>query len=282
MITALLACYNRRELTERALRSLLEAGAEAGVEIDVVLFDDGSTDGTADAARAIVPEGRLEVLQGTGDAFWARSMATAEARALAKASDGDHVLWLNDDVALAPGALRMLVDVLGDRTDRLVVGATTDPETGLINYGGYVRSGVHPLRFRHLQPNGTAQPIATLNGNCVLVPVEAARRIGGIQGSYSHGLADIDYGLRANRAGVVPLLAPAPIGTCPSHPPEVRRPLREEWARFRSVKGGGHPASMRRVLREVRPRTWPVFFASSYATWWLRALRNAARRSPTA
>lgn len=273
MIVALLACHDRRALTERALSSLRVSAARAGADLRVVLFDDGSTDGTADAARALLPDGALEVLQGPGDAFWARGMSLAERRALATAEDDDLLLWLNDDVQLHEDAVPQLLRVLEGRRDRIVVGATTDPVTGEPNYGGYAHVGPHPLRFRHVALEDRPVPVDTLNGNCVLVPVPAARRLGGIEGTYSHALADIDYGLRANAAGIVPVLAPRPVGTCPSHGPAARRTLRAEWASFRSVKGGGHPASMRRVLRRVRPRTWPVWFLWSYTTWWLRAGR---------
>lgn len=272
MIIAILACHDRRAMTERALRGLLRSAAAADVNLRAVLYDDGSSDGTADAARAILPGEALEVLQGTGDAFWARSMAAAERRALETAGDDDLLLWLNDDVSLHDDALLDLLAVVDGRRDRIAVGATTDPDSDAMNYGGYVRSGPHPLRFRRVVPVEPARPVDTFNGNCVLVPVPAARRIGGIEGGYSHSLADIDYGLRANAAGVVPLLNPRPVGTCPSHPPSSRKPLLVEWAAFRSVKGGGHPASMRRILRRVRPRTWPLFFAWSCTAWWLRAL----------
>ncbi|MFD1720165.1 glycosyltransferase family 2 protein [Amnibacterium endophyticum] len=274
MIIAILACHDRRTLTERALVSLRTAAEEAGVDVRAVLFDDGSTDGTADAARAVMPPGSLEVLQGSGDAFWAKGMATAEAHALSTAADTDLLLWLNDDVHLHPDALSMLLQVLDARTDRIAVGATTDPNSGDVNYGGYEHIGPHPLRFRHVELGDRPQPLDTLNGNCVLVPVPAARRLGGIEGTYSHALADIDYGLRANAAGITPLLAPRPVGTCPSHGPSARRTLRAEWAAYRSVKGGGHPASMRQVLRRVRPRTWLFWFLWSSASWWLRALRS--------
>ena len=278
MIVAIVACHDRRALTERALSSLMRSAEAAGRQLRVVLFDDGSTDGTAEAARALMPEGALRVITGSGSDFWAKGMAAAEREALADAADTDHLLWLNDDVTLDVDAVPMLLATVGTRTDRIAVGATTDPATGAVNYGGYVRSGAHPLRFRHLELADPPRPVDTFNGNSVLVPVPAARRIGGIEGTYSHGLADIDYGLRANATGVVPLLAPRAVGTCPSHPPRPRRPVLEEWRAFRSVKGGGHPASMQRVLRRLRPRTWPVFFAWSYTTWWIRAVRGSVRR----
>lgn len=278
MIIAILACHDRRAMTERALTSLAASAAHAGVDLRAVLFDDGSTDGTAEAARATLPAGSLEVLQGTGDAFWAKGMSIAEQHALSAASDADLLLWLNDDVELHLDALPSLLRVLDGRTDRLAVGATTDPISGDLNYGGYRHVGPHPLRFRHVELQDRAVQVDTLNGNCVLVPVPAARRVGGIEGTYSHALADIDYGLRANAVGIVPLLAPHPVGACPSHGPAARRSLRAEWAAFRSVKGGGHPGSMKKVLRRVRPRTWPFWFLWSYTTWWLRALRAAVPR----
>lgn len=277
MIHTIVACHNRRDLTRSALASLIAAAERLGIDFDVTLFDDGSTDGTAEAARSVLSPARLRVIRGDGNAFWARGMAEAERLVLSDARDEDLLLWLNDDVVLDEEALVTMSEALDDRDDRVVVGATVDPRTSELNYGGYVRSGPHPLRLRHVPADGRVRPVFTLNGNCVLVPVRAARRVGGIDGEFSHALADIDYGMRVRTAGCELVQAAHPVGTCPSHDPMPTRPILTEYRDFVSVKGGGHPASMIRILRRASPLSWPVFTVWSYGSWTVKALVRSLR-----
>ena len=46
-----------------------------------------------------------------------------------------------------------------------------------------------------------AVEVDAMNGNLVLVPRPTAERMGGIDGKFSHALADIDYATRARRLG---------------------------------------------------------------------------------
>ena len=85
------------------LRALLSAVERSGFEADVVLVDDGSTDGSADVARSEV-DGRLSLLvvsQPNRGRFEARRAGLSRAR-------GDYVLFLDSRVQLAPEALRFV------------------------------------------------------------------------------------------------------------------------------------------------------------------------------
>jgi len=83
----------------------LEAAlAQQGVAIEVVVMDDGSTDGTPDIVRAIAardPRVRL-VAAPALPAGWSGKMHAC-AR-LSEAARGTHLLFLDADVRLAPGA----------------------------------------------------------------------------------------------------------------------------------------------------------------------------------
>ena len=80
-------------------------------------------------ARVIVPGSSAEVISASGDLFWARGMATAEASAMR--SDPDYLLWLNDDVRLYPDALRRLLRAaeVFPRHPVLLAGSVCDPLT---------------------------------------------------------------------------------------------------------------------------------------------------------
>ena len=107
-IAVLVTTFNRVDVTERGLRSLLAQDALEGGEIDlsVWILDDASHDGTASMARALDP--RITVLDGDGSSYWAGGMGRAQRAAMP--TRPDLYLWFNDDVVLDSTALRTLLD----------------------------------------------------------------------------------------------------------------------------------------------------------------------------
>lgn len=276
----IMACHNRRELTVRAARAIALSAAEADSPITITVFDDGSTDGTADALQALDPG--ITVLTGDGSAFWARSMAEAEAHVLQQGNvdESDLIVWLNDDVDPDVSAVSELLRAVHDAPDSVLVGAMRDASSGEVTYSGMVRAGRHPLRLETVAPNSSAQSVDTSNGNLVAVPVRIARLLDGIDGGFSHALADIDYGLRCGRLGVPVLLLPGTLGTCSRNPAPPKESVLQAWRRFTGVKGGGHFGSTRRVIRKSNPYSWPFWISATYAKWWItrgvNRMRNGA------
>lgn len=275
-VVAILTAHDRRPLTLACLRSYFAQDAP-DLQLSAVLVDDGSHDGTGQAVTAAFPA--VEVIQGTGDLFWARGMALAEAHAVK--SGPDYLLWLNDDVRLNPDALRRLLaaaTAAGGGSRWLVAGAVQDPGTGLTSYGGLRRRDWHPLRYALVPPLDVPTTVDTVHGNVLLVPRETYRLLGGIDGGFAHSYADNDYGLRLRGLGGENLLAAGHVGSCApndiigaSLDPSL--PLRDRWRFLHSHKG--RPlGSQVRYLRRHGGLCWPVFAAVPY----LRVL--AGRRFP--
>jgi GT2 family glycosyltransferase len=280
-VVVLIACHNRRESTLRCLRSLLGQGGP-DVSLRVVLTDDGSTDGTAHAARELWPG--IHVLQGGGSLFWAKAMALAASAA----GDYDYLLWLNDDVLLDPGALAQLLETYrslsdSEAGDSIVVGALRDPRTGAVTYSGmHRRSRLRPVSFTTVAPAGEPVQAETMNGNLVLIPRSVVKRVGEIDADFSHGLADFDYGLRAGYLGCAIWLVPGTLGTCPRNPTEggwtdPALPLRKRL-RLMCAPKGLPPASWLRFTRRHAGPMWPVWFVSPYVRLFATASLNQVRR----
>jgi GT2 family glycosyltransferase len=134
----------------------------------------------------------------------------------ALATQTDYYLRLNDDLAPSPGVLKTLVDFSMQRAGQfqgklIVVGRTISALTHQTTYGGYKRrEGLSRLRFRHLREDEIH--CDTMNGNRVLIPSSAPADIGLSDPRYSHAFGDVDYGLRAVRAGYTILQMPEPVG----------------------------------------------------------------------
>lgn len=188
---AILTCHNRRDQTIKCIESVFRISPD----IHVFAVDDGSNDGTADALRKLLGNGR--VIKGSGQLFWSRGMALAWEAAMATGEVSyDFTLWLNDDIELLPSALDELFECSHAMANGAVItGLVKERTTGATIYGGSSSDG------RLLQESGNMEPVAFMNGNCVLVPRGVSDSIGTIDPTFHHDLGDVDYGLRAIRAG---------------------------------------------------------------------------------
>lgn len=260
-IAVLITCFNRRSKTLASLEALFQQKLPANTELSVYLVDDSSTDGTSPAVRQSYPD--VNLIQGDGNLFWNGGMRTAFAEALK--SDHDYYLWLNDDTTLETGAIAKLLathDRLLEQGEKLsvVLGATCDPDTGALTYGGMERrNSWHPLNFKLLPTSDQPQSCHTMNGNCVLIPKQVARVVGNLDPDFIHSSGDLDYGLRVRQQGGSLWLAPGFIGTC----------------RFNSLEGNiwdNPDLSLWQRLKMVnQPKQLPM------AEWKVFAKRHAGR-----
>ena len=263
-----MTCYNRRDQTLRCLGSLLRG--EHPATLQVVLVDDASSDGTADAVRTAYPG--VDVVDGSGNLYWAGGMRLAFQRA--KDQPFDYLLWLNDDVTLASNAVTDLVET--ERRLRplrgpvIVVGSLQDPRTGLTAYSGVRRAGAHRTRFSPIPPGDTPRRAETMNGNLVLVPRDVVERLGTFDPAYRHGIADYDYGLRAGALGIEVWVAPGFLGDCTrNHPSGTQLAGRASLRQTLSLKGVPPSGWLAFTRRHAGP-LWPVYWASPYVRAALR------------
>jgi GT2 family glycosyltransferase len=107
LISAVLVSWNRRELLQQAIRSLLEQQYPA---LEIIVVDNGSTDGSLEWLRQNPAIHRIENRRNIG-ASVARNQGTRAAR-------GEFVLYMDSDAELrTPGALARLVQYMQDNPD---------------------------------------------------------------------------------------------------------------------------------------------------------------------
>lgn len=283
LVRVLLTVHDRKAHTLACLARVAAQRGDAGAEVGVVLVDDGCTDGTADEVRARFPD--VRVVTGPGTLFWNGGMRRA--LEVARADDPDFYLLLNDDTHLRPGALRTLLATHAERARTegragVVVGSTVDPGTGRHSYGGWRRGGrLVPIRMTLLAPGEEPLPCDTMHGNCVLVPREVVRSIGGLDAAYTHSMGDLDYGFRVVRAGFGLWLAPGYLAECRANSgeglfSEAALAPRERWRRLLGPKGLPPGEWLTFTSRHAGP-LWPLSFCWPYLKVWLGALRRRPR-----
>lgn len=240
-LAILLTCYNRKELTERCLKSLL--GNVNSVSVDTYLVDDGCTDGTGDMVRSTFPS--VNVLHGDGSLFWNKGMHFAFSEAVK--SSYDFYLWVNDDVEFYPNMIDRLVASYNycsiNKKDIIIVGPTLDKTEKVNTYGGVViQKSIIPLKMVKLNYTSEYQKCDTFYGNCVLIPKNVVEKIGVIDSFYSHKIGDTAYGLSAVRAGCENWLINYPVGICEKHNKDnewedKRLSIKQRYIALNSVKG---------------------------------------------
>jgi GT2 family glycosyltransferase len=269
-IAVLIACFNRRDQTLRCLGALFSQVNEEHRSVQVILVDDGSTDGTADAVRHAYPN--VHILKGSGQLFWNGGMRAAFAEAVK--SKFDFLLWLNDDTELFPFALDTLLRTARGLEEQgivaIVTGSTSDRATGERSYGGEQQVKrwfgnrcipVIPLP-RH------SQPCDTMNGNCTMIPRTIALALGNLDATFTHSFGDTDYGFRARSAGFSIYVAPGYLGACSDNTRlgtwrDRSATLSRRWQNLNSAKGSPLREWSIYCRRHLGP-LWPLYAISPY------------------
>ena len=180
-------------------------------DLEVVLVDDRSTDGTAEAAlQAANGDPRLRIVEGTEPpAGWA-GKAWACARAAGEARAG-LLLFLDADVRIHPDGVRVLVGELEGRSLQLLsIFATWElvsfwERVVIPTVGWFIRGAVDLDRI-----NDPGAPEAFANGQLILVRREGYEAVGGHAAIKDQILDDVRLAERFKRRGQAIGLCVAP------------------------------------------------------------------------
>lgn len=269
-IAVLVTCHNRCAKTLRCLEALFSSSIPVDLSLHAIVVDDGSTDGTSEAVRDRFPS--VEIIKGNGALYWNKGMHRAFARAIVAGFDG--YLWLNDDTILYPDAISRMTETWRALRDRggheaIVVGSTHSAADGRLTYGGLSRpSRWVPLKFELVEPGAIAVQCETMNGNCVLISNQVAAIVGNLNPEFAHAMGDIDYGLRAGRAGIETWVVAGYAGTCERNADRntFRDPTLSTLSRLERMlhAKGLPPSSWWTFTRLHGGGLWPLFFVWPY------------------
>lgn len=271
-IIALTTCHNRRDVTLRSVSDLVNQKLAANVSLYIVVVNDGSTDGTAEALQRYHPN--VEVVPGSGNLYWAGGMRHGWNQSL-QYKNFDALIVFNDDIILYPDAIERMLKLHTQLkregvTAHAVAGPFIDSNTGRQTYGGLIRKkGLWPSLNFHT-PHVAAKPVRcdTLNMNMALLSADSISRIGFLDKNYTHGAADIDFGLRLTSAGgevwqLNHIVGSCPRNTCKGTSAEPGISLTERMRRVFSIKEA--PPRERFVhCRRHAGKAWFLVFLWAY------------------
>ena len=235
--------YNCLPLTQAMLASL-RATLPSGLDGEIILVDDGSTDGTR-AWLKNLPAPCQAILNEKNLGF-----AGACNRGAAAAT-GEFLFFLNNDLVLLPGWLEPMLAAFDRFSDAGLVGnVQRNFATGAIDHTG--------IYFNHQgkPAHRTDLPLATrwlgwpayrrvdaLTGACLGLRRAAWEKLGGFDEGFRNGSEDIDLALRASAAGLHHYVA---LGSVVRHhiSASAGRNLRNEQNTCRLVDRWAEPIAM--------------------------------------
>lgn len=208
-VAIVMLTMNQRLKTLRALKSVQEDDPR----VPVLVWDNGSTDGTVGAVAAAHPDVRTHRHP---ENLGVASGRNAAARLAMSLFTPTHLLFLDNDLVLTPGFVAALLAPFGDES----VGQTQakllylhDPKR--INDGGGCRINfwlgrTDPVGFREID-RGQCDAVAPCVscGGAMMVRTDVFERLGGFDPLFDpFGPEDIDFSLRLQAAGYRALYIP--------------------------------------------------------------------------
>jgi GT2 family glycosyltransferase len=205
-VSIIIVNWNTRELLLNCLSSVFATAG--GLEVEIFVVDNGSTDGSSEAARREFPG--VTIIQNTVN----RGFAQANNQALAQAT-GRYVLLLNSDAALTEGSLQGLVSFM-DRTPKAGIAACQYMDTDGSRQNSFdnfptlatelLNKSILKLLFPARYPGKRRhyrEPLAvdSVIGACMIVRAEAVRQVGVLDEDYFFFLEETDWCFRMRRAG---------------------------------------------------------------------------------
>lgn len=200
---------NRMELTKDCLTALAELKDQP--EYELIIVDNGSTDGTTDFLRQL-----------SGDV---RTIANEENLGFAKACNqgaaaarGKYLVFLNNDTIPQPGWLTALVAEVDSHAEVGIVGSKLLYPDGTVQHAGVVRDCARRLPY-HIYKNFAASHPAVnqrrefqiVTAACLLIRRALFEEVEGFDEEYVNGFEDADLCLKAQERGYVVVYQPRSV-----------------------------------------------------------------------
>jgi GT2 family glycosyltransferase len=209
-VSIIISVFNCLELTRKCLESL-DATIPEGLDHEIILVDDGSSDGSRDFLHGYAKtHPRCNVILNDQNFGYARSNNRAF-----DICNGTHALFLNNDTELTPGWMEPMVEgytKLRKFNPGIIGNVQRRFSDELIDHCGvYVNAEGKPDHL-HMDPaiefprKQYSERLAA-TGACILMPCEVFREVGKFDTAFQNGGEDMDLNFKVRRAGYTVFVA---------------------------------------------------------------------------
>ncbi|MGH7564401.1 MAG: glycosyltransferase family 2 protein [Gemmatimonadota bacterium] len=213
-VAVIMLTFDQREKT---LKCLADVQAQEGVPFGIVLWDNGSSDDTAERVRVEFPEVTVHAHPENVGVASGRNAAAALAM---ERLNPTHLLFLDNDITPWPGFIRELLAPFDDDPRLAQTQAklryTDDPER--LNDGGGHRvqfwlARTTPVGYKEIDRGQHDRPAPCLAcGGAMMVRADVFRELGGFDATFDpFGPEDLDFSLRVREAGWRALYVPTAV-----------------------------------------------------------------------
>jgi GT2 family glycosyltransferase len=252
LITVIVLSYNGTADTLACLDSLQERGERS---FDILVVDNGSTDGAPATIRARYPD--IDLLELAENRGWAGGNNVGIEVAISRGSE--LICLLNNDTIASTDAVRALADATRRHAPCLMHPAIDYAD---LKEGPQLDPGrLVPKAFRCLDDDPEVFELDFAYGACLMIPTKVFRNIGMFDERFFLQLEETDFWLRAQRFGIRSLCTTkARIIHAESRSFGGRRtPLKTYYiVRNRLLLTEKHHRTVRGVLGALRSLYWSV------------------------
>ncbi len=253
MIYILVPVHNRREITRRFIHCLEQ---QTYRDYQLVLIDDGSTDGTAEMVQQQIRS--LTVIRGNGNWWWGGALHEGYKWLLAcNAASTDIVLIINDDTEFEQDFLEKALITLRNRPRTFLLSQCYSRQSGQL-----LDAGVHVdwERFSFDQAS-TGKPVNCISTRGLFFRIGDFRAVGGFHPFLlPHYLSDYEFTIRAGRKGMALVSEPS-----------VKVRLDESTTGYNTVENGPLLRGLKNVFSKrsaINPITLSIFVALACPWRW--------------
>ena len=241
----------------------------------MLLVDDRSPDQTGFYVKERFPQ--VEVFIGDGSLYWAGGVRLILDNLKESILTYDGIVLLNDDILLLEGGLDSLIDI-AFHFDAIAGGMVTTRRGDLESSGSDLGLICRP-KVRVKRANGKVQRCQLLPGHIMVIPMQIYKKLNGFDRDLPYRFLDLEFTLRATRAGVPVLLAPEVV----AHTEQVHHYYAETSSMRGSLRQlidaillspkGPHWRESVKYLKKVSPLLWwlwlPFFYRAFFVAVFL-------------
>ncbi len=203
-VAILIPIFNGLDFTKKALKEIfsqLENLIDSPVDFQVIVIDDGSSDGSGGWIRKNFPQ--VIISEGDGNLWWSGSINKG-ARVAFKDNKVSHILWWNNDIIPAKDYFENLIKILNGINDDVIIGSkiyVAEKPDEIWAMGGKFdpRSGTKDMVAFHSKESADYQSVIEVNwlpGMGTVVPKKVFDEIGfldDVNFPQYHGDSDFTY-----------------------------------------------------------------------------------------
>jgi GT2 family glycosyltransferase/glycosyltransferase involved in cell wall biosynthesis len=201
-VSVIIPVFNKLAFTKQCLASL-DRHSSPEVSFDVIVVDNGSSDGTSEFLNAASYGFPLQYVRNDANLGFSRANNLA-----ARQARGEYLLFLNNDVIVTAGWLTAMLELATSDSRIGIVGLKQlFPYTNRIHHVGIIFD--EQRRPQHLYPHADAslrhtnkqRAYQAVTGSCLLIDRHLFEDCGMFDEAYKNGYEDIDLCLKVRESG---------------------------------------------------------------------------------